>query len=255
MRRATFAAAAVFLALAMGASAGGVKDGYGASIDLGTGSLDLGSADLTVAGTLSPGTAGFTQARDVTIDPTGLVNGNSATLQVAGDWDNAGTFNAGTSTVQMVDGCGLLSAVIAGDTTFANLDMTTTSGFLYSFTSGSTQTVTSSLTLLGDTGNLLTIRSTLDGRVPERPGGEQRRLRGRAGQRRDRRKPGHPGTDLGERVQHPGLARGRAGAGARRPGPGPAWALAPVERAPGSGDAAGEPRDTLTAAATLSASG
>jgi len=112
---------------------------------------------------MAAGTVGFDQARDVTIDPTGLVNGNSATLQVAGDWDNAGTFNAGTSTVQLVDGCGLASAVVAGDTTFANLEMTTTSGFLYSFTSGSTQTLTSSLTLLGAEGNLLTIRSTLDG--------------------------------------------------------------------------------------------
>ena len=62
-----------------------------------------------------------------------------------------------------MDGCGLASAVIAGDTTFANLDLTTTSGKLYSFTSGSTQTVTTSLTLLGATGNLLTIRSTLGG--------------------------------------------------------------------------------------------
>jgi hypothetical protein len=162
MRRATLAAAALLVA-ATGASAAQLTVGSGASINLGTGSLDLGCADLTVGGTLSAGTAGFAQARDVTIDPSGLVNGNSATLEVAGDWDNAGTFNAGTSTVQMVDGCGLASAVIAGDTTFANLDMTTTSGFLYSFVSGSTQTVTSSLTLLGDTGNLLTIRSTLAG--------------------------------------------------------------------------------------------
>jgi hypothetical protein len=162
MRRATLAAAALLVA-ATGASAAQLTVGSGASLDLGTGSLDLGCADLTVGGTLSAGTAGFAQARDVTIDPSGLVNGNSATLEVAGDWDNAGTFNAGTSTVQLVDGCGLASAVIAGDTTFANLEMTTASGFLYSFVSGSTQTVTSSLTLLGDTGNLLTIRSTLDG--------------------------------------------------------------------------------------------
>jgi hypothetical protein len=162
MRRATLAAAALLVA-ATGASAAQLTVGSGASIDLGTGSLDLGCADLTVGGTLSAGTAGFAQARDVTIDPSGLVNGNSATLEVAGDWDNAGTFNAGTSTVQLVDGCGLASAVIAGDTTFANLEMTTASGFLYSFVSGSTQTVTSSLTLLGDTGNLLTIRSTLAG--------------------------------------------------------------------------------------------
>ena len=137
------AMAAAFLTLATGASAGELTVGSGASVDLGTGSLDLGCADLTVAGTLSVGTSGFAQARDVTVDPAGVLNGNSATLQVAGDWDNAGTFNAGTSTVQLVDGCGLASAVIAGDTTFANLDMTTTSGFLYSFISGTTQTVTS----------------------------------------------------------------------------------------------------------------
>jgi hypothetical protein len=145
------------------ASAASLSVGSGASLDLGTGTLDLGCADLTVGGTLSAGTAGFSQARDVTIDPTGLVNGESATLEVAGDWDNAGTFNAGTSTVQLVDGCTLTSAVIAGDTTFANLDMTTTSGFLYSFTSGSTQTVTGALALQGEAANLLTIRSTLDG--------------------------------------------------------------------------------------------
>jgi len=164
MRRATLATVvAAVLVVATGASAAEFSVGSGASVDLGTGSLDLGCADLTVGGTLSAGTVGFAQARDVTIDPTGLVNGNSATLEVAGDWDNAGSFNAGTSTVKMVDGCGLASAVIAGDTTFANLEMTTSTGFLYSFDSGSTQTVTSSLTLLGDTGNLLTIRSTLDG--------------------------------------------------------------------------------------------
>ncbi len=166
MRRGTPSAAVAFallLALPASASASVVTVGSGASMDLSTGSLDLGCADLTVTGTLSAGTSGFTQARDVTIDPTGVVNGNSATLEVAGDWDNSGTFNAGTSAVQLVDGCGLASAVIAGDTTFANLDMTTTSGFLYSFVAGSTQTVTSSLTLLGTEASLLTIRSTVDG--------------------------------------------------------------------------------------------
>ena len=60
-------------------------------------------------------------------------------------------------------GCGLLSAVVAGNTTFANLELTTSSGFLYQFESGSTQTVTGSLGLLGVLGSLLTIRSTIDG--------------------------------------------------------------------------------------------
>ena len=160
MRRGAFTA--VFLAVAMGASGAQFDVGSGASLDLGTGSLDLGCADLTVGGTLSAGTAGFSQARDVTIDPTGLVNGNSATLEVAGDWDNAGSFNAGTSTVEFVDGCALASAVITGDTTFASLDMTTTTGKLYSFTAGSTQTVTQAISLAGASGNLLTLRSTVD---------------------------------------------------------------------------------------------
>ncbi len=100
MRRMIFAAAALLVA-ATGASAGQLSVGSGASVDLSTGNLDLGCADLSVTGTLSAGTSGFTQARDVTIDPSGLLNGESATLEVAGDWDNAGTFNAGTSTVQM----------------------------------------------------------------------------------------------------------------------------------------------------------
>ncbi len=99
MRRAALAAAtaAVALTLSAPAPAAQVTVGSGSSVDLGTGSLDLGCADLTVAGTMAAGTVGFDQARDVTIDPTGVVNGNSATLEVAGDWDNAGTFNAGTA--------------------------------------------------------------------------------------------------------------------------------------------------------------
>jgi hypothetical protein len=149
------------LGLAAPALAGVVSVGSGASVDLGTGSLALGCADLTVTGTFSAGSVGFQAARDVTIDPTGVVNGGSATLQVAGEWDNAGTFNAGTSTVQLVDGCGLASAVIAGDTTFANLDLTTATGKLYSLMAGSTQTVTGSLNLVGAAGNLLAIQSTL----------------------------------------------------------------------------------------------
>ena len=164
MRRGGLAtAAALLLTTATSTNAGSLTVGSGVSVDLGTAALDLGCADLTVGGTLSAGTAGLNQVRDLTINPSGVLNGNSATLEVTGDWDNTGTFNAGTSTVEMVDGCSLASAVIAGNTTFANLEMTTTSGFVYSFTSGSTQTVTSALTLLGALGNLLTIRSTVGG--------------------------------------------------------------------------------------------
>ena len=166
MSRAALAAAAALALVSAApnsAAAAELTVGSGSTWDLGTGQLDLGCTDLRVGGTFSAGTVGFLQGRDVAIDPGGVVNGNSATLALAGDWDNAGTFNAGTSTVQMVDGCSLLSAVIAGNTTFANLQMTTASGFQRSFTAGSTQTVTSSLQLVGVSGNLLKVRSTLGG--------------------------------------------------------------------------------------------
>ena len=91
------------------------------------------------------------------------MNGNSATLSLSGDWDNAGTFNAGSSTVQMVDGCALFSGVVAGNTSFANLAISTATAKQVSFTAGSTQTVTGLLTLLGAAGNLLQIRSTVNG--------------------------------------------------------------------------------------------
>ena len=142
--------------------AANVSVGSGSSFNLGSGRLNLGCADLLVAGTMNAGTSGFTEARHLTVDPAGVLVGNSATLEVTGDWDNAGTFHAGTSTVQLVDGCSVKSAVITGETTFANLEMTTTRGKLYSFEAGSTQTV-AKLALLGAAGNLLTIRSTIGG--------------------------------------------------------------------------------------------
>ena len=73
MRRAAFAALVTIVALALTAPAfaAGVTVGAGSSFNLGTGSLNLGCADLTVAGTMDAGTVGFDQARDVTIPARG----------------------------------------------------------------------------------------------------------------------------------------------------------------------------------------
>ena len=90
------AAAAAWLGVAPAAGAAEFAVGSGSSLDLGTGRLGLGCADLTVGGTLSAGTIGLDAARDVSIGASGVVNGESATLEVAGDWNNAGTFNAGS---------------------------------------------------------------------------------------------------------------------------------------------------------------
>jgi hypothetical protein len=162
MKRSLLAAAAGVLGLALPALAANVSIGTGSTVDLGTGSLALGCADLDVTGTLTAGTVGFTGARDVAINPSGVVNGNSATLSLSGDWDNAGTFNAGSSTVQMVDGCALASGVVTGNTSFANLSISTTTAKQVSFAAGSTQSMTG-LSLHGTAGNRLVIRSTVNG--------------------------------------------------------------------------------------------
>lgn len=157
------AAAAALLGLAAAAPAGDLSVGAGSTLDLGGATLDLGCGDLTIDGTFSAGTVGFTRVRDLTIDPTGTLHGDSATLEVTGDFDNAGTFHPGTGTVRLVDGCGLLSAVVAGDSVFANLEVATMSAKQVSFTAGSTQTVTGSLALSGANGALLRVRSTQGG--------------------------------------------------------------------------------------------
>ena len=151
------------LLLAAPALAGNLTVGSGASLDLSTGSLALGCADLDVLGTMNAGTVGFTQGRDVTITPSGVMNGNSGTLQLSGDWDNTGSFVPGTSSVQITDGCGLLSGVVNGNSSFHNLELSSTSGKQVSFTAGSTQTIGAAFTVSGATGNLLKIRSTIGG--------------------------------------------------------------------------------------------
>ena len=93
-----------------------------------------------------------------------MIEGESATIVGTGDWTKIGTFTPGTSTVSLEDGCGTSSVVVDGDTTFANLELTTTSGKRYDFTAGTTQTVTDALTIAGEANpNQLVIRSTVTG--------------------------------------------------------------------------------------------
>jgi hypothetical protein len=155
--------AGLFLGLVSAAHAGEFRVGAGATVSLGTGSIDFGCSDVGILGTLAAGEVGFRAARDLIIAGSGLLDGEAGVLEVAGDWDNAGTFNAGTSRVKLGDGCGLLSASVYGDNAFADLEITSDSGKLYRFAGGSTQTVSSSLTLLGAPGSRLQIRSTIPG--------------------------------------------------------------------------------------------
>ncbi|NQT32969.1 MAG: hypothetical protein HQ594_04780, partial [Candidatus Omnitrophica bacterium] len=80
-------------------------------------------------------------------------------INAAGNWTNNGTFNAGTGEV-IFDGAG--TSVLTGDTTFNDLTRNAAGGQLTVW-EGSTQTVTGTLTLQGQVGNELKLRSSNDG--------------------------------------------------------------------------------------------
>ena len=84
----------------------------------------------------------------------GTVDANGQNMNVAGNWARTGgTFTPGTGTVTF-DGAG--TSVISGSNSFFNLT-STTAGKTLSFTSGTTQTITNTLTLTGAVGNLITL--------------------------------------------------------------------------------------------------
>ena len=66
--------------------------------------------------------------------------------------------------MSLVDGC-RATASVSGNTGFANLDISTTSGRQVDFEAGSIQTVTGTFSLLGTAGNLLVLRSSVGGSV------------------------------------------------------------------------------------------
>jgi hypothetical protein len=110
------------------------------------GYLNLNNKDLDVDGYLY-------------IGPGGTIDATSSTITVAGDWENRGSFIAGSSTVVLAGA----NQTIYGNTDFFNLiKITLYTDTLY-FEAGSTQTIAGNLILRGEAGNLLSLRSTVDG--------------------------------------------------------------------------------------------
>ena len=89
----------------------------------------------------------------------GTLTDGAYTLNVAGDWINTGGSLSATGTV-ILDGS---SQTLSGSTTFNHLTKTVTAADTLTFTAGSTQTVTGTLTLQGAAGQLLSLRSSSTG--------------------------------------------------------------------------------------------
>ncbi|MBI4353080.1 MAG: VCBS repeat-containing protein, partial [Candidatus Omnitrophica bacterium] len=138
----------------------------GSSPDTITLTGDLTATDLVVNAGDTLVTDGFdvTLTDFLTIQATGALNatngnGGFTTITVGGNWTNQGTFTASNSTV-VFNGT---NQTIFGSTTFNHFTKTTAAPVTLTFEQGQTQTFTGTLTLRGASGNLLTLRSSLNG--------------------------------------------------------------------------------------------
>ena len=129
------------------------------------GLTDLACTDVVVGGTLTVDSGSLVNVRHLTIQAGGTINGGSGAIQLGGNWTNAGTFTAGTSTVRFNDLCGLTSATISGSTTFANARFVSTTGKNYVFAVGTTQTVGGILEIAGTVSSAIQFRSGTPGQL------------------------------------------------------------------------------------------
>jgi hypothetical protein len=151
-------AAAVLLTACGTASAQMVVPGSG-SWALNGGSLDLGGASLQVAGAFSVAAGSVQNTTNVALSSGGVLDAGSGAITLSGDWSSLGTFIAGSSRVNFVDGAQAQSNV-TGNTTFSSLSFVSSIGKAYALQSGSTQTVENLLQILGTTAAGIQIEST-----------------------------------------------------------------------------------------------
>lgn len=133
----------------------------GGSIALGGSSNDLGFTDVTVAGTLLLQNGSLSNVRNFTIAPGGSVVAGSGVITLSGNWNNAGSFSAGTGAIHFVDAPACSTgSTISGSSTFASLSLISTCGKLYRFAAGSNQTINALFTVSGTAALPLRIEST-----------------------------------------------------------------------------------------------
>lgn len=136
----------------------------GASWSQNDGQMDLGGADLSIAGQVDMASGQLTGIKGLTINPGGQINAGSGKLGITGAWSNNGAFNAGTSQVEFTDGNSANGAV-SGNTQFHHASFVSTSGKTWRFGAGSTQSFGGSLTILGTSAAPIQIASSQAGQV------------------------------------------------------------------------------------------
>lgn len=132
----------------------------GGTINVGSGSMNLGCAALNVLGALNINSGQVSNTGDVTIFASGTLNGGQGTLSESGNWSNSGTFIPGTGTVIFTDGCALGPLQITGTTVFNNLTLTSSTGRTFVIPAGANITVNGTLTLQGTSGQPISVVSS-----------------------------------------------------------------------------------------------
>ena len=127
--------------------------------------LDAVCSDILIAGTIQLGNAVIQSVRNVEVSSSGVFNGQGASVYVAGDWRNSGSFQAGTSNIVFEDGCATQKSTISGENTFNNLTIRSTNGKGVVLDSGAVLTVLGTLTLVGTEQYPLTLSAVGDGRI------------------------------------------------------------------------------------------
>ena len=136
------------------ADAGEVVIGNGSSVSSGSGKIELGCADIQIAGGLSGSLDG---AQNVAFFPGANVIG--ASVGLSGNWVNNGP-RALDVFIDWRDGCGVSEASMLGISDVPALSIASESGREIRFDTGGEQRISNSLSLTGAPGELLRLRST-----------------------------------------------------------------------------------------------
>src|SRR5262249_12605895 len=127
--------------------------------------LDLACTDLIVGGKFQVASGTVQNARNVTIQGGGTLDGGTGVIQVGGNWTDNGSFVAGTGEVDFRDACGGGSASISGSTTFNRASFVSAIGKSYIFAVGTTQKILSLLQITGTAPGPIQFRSSASGQV------------------------------------------------------------------------------------------
>lgn len=132
-----------------GEAAVGITVPAGGSMTTNGGAVNTACLDVNLQGQFLLGTGQINDGGTMGIGATGVMNAGSGLIEVGGDWNNAGTFVPGTSTVLFQDGCSTAPATFSGATTFYNLTLTSSIGRQFIFPATGPTIVTGTLTIQG----------------------------------------------------------------------------------------------------------